>query len=458
MMGGMADQETPATSRSGLPGVARWLFLFQGFNAVSFMLALGAPLVLLSRYLGATEFQIGLITALTPLLVVLQLPAASLIDRIGCRRLMLAGWRLRSVFLLLIVPLPFLVGKAPPMLLVAGLIAAMFCFNAVRGFATAAWFPFLSHLVAEKARGRYLGAEQLVINSCAFLTLIGCGFFLGDSPGPARFSTLLLVASVAGIVGVSFLRHVPEHFPPPRARRLRRPGAFVTSLRIAWRHPPFRRTFRFVAVYTVAAFSFPAFLVLYQRDGLDWGEGIILKLQAVMTLGVLISAVTIGKWVDRLGSRPIMRIADLCVLFFILFWVYSAWKGWDPGYFAAGVAFFLWGMMNSGHAISQIRLILGCCPPRHLTYSLAIFQVLTSLAGAASPVAFGWLLGASQRALENGTQGYAVLFSLSFLLIAASQFLLGRVPDPRAVKTSRVLQLAYGWPMRFLSGVTPGRR
>lgn len=457
-MDGVRERKSPPTSRSGLPGVARWLFLFQSFNAVSFMLALGAPLVLLSRYLGATEFQIGLITALTPLLVVLQLPAATLIDRIGCKRLMMAGWRLRSVFLLFIVPLPFLVGKVSPAVLVGCLIAAMFFFNAVRGFATAAWFPFLSHLVAERARGRYLGTEQLVINSCAFLTLIGCGFFLGDSPPPWRFAMLMMVASVAGIVGVSFLRNIPEHYPPPRARRLRRPGAFLTSLRIAWRHPPFRRTFRFVLIYTLAAFSFPAFLVLYQREGLGWGEGVILQLQAVMTFGVLLSSVALGRAIDRLGSRPIIRIADLCILFFILFWVYSAWKGWNPGYFLAGLVFLLWGVMNSGHAIAQIRLALGCCPPRHLTYSLAIFQVLTSLAGAASPIAFGWLLGVSQRALEGGTQAYAVLFSLSFLLVAGSQFLLGRVPDPRAVKTSRVLMLAYGWPMRFLSGITLGRR
>lgn len=434
----------------------RWLFAFQAFNAASFTLALGAPLVLSARYIGATEFHVGLLMALTPLLMVLQLVAANLLDRIGCRRLMMAGWGLRAVFLFFIIPLPFLVGVLPSWMLVSIMGLAMFGFNAVRGFASAAWFPWLSELVPEKVRGRYVGIEQLVINLSGFLTLILCGLFLGEDPEGWRYAALFFFSAMAGFAGVWFLGKAPEFHPPARPKRLRRLGAFFTNLRIAWRYPPFRRTFRFVLVFTVAAFSFPPFLVLYQREVLGWGDGVILKLQAVMTLGVLLSAFFFGRATDHVGSRPILRLGDLALLFFILFWIWSAISQWNPGYLAAGLSFLLWGFINAAHAVAQVRLTLGCCPPRHITYSMAIFMVLTSLAGASAPIFFGWLLMVGQTVIPILSHTYAVLFCLSFLLVMASQFLLGAIPDPRAFHTRQVVQLAYGWPMRVLSAVRFG--
>lgn len=453
MMSGRPDRQSIPESSDRLAPAVRWLFVFQVFNAASFTLALGAPLVLSARYIGASEIQIGLLASMTPLLMVLQLVAANMIDRIGCRRLMMAGWGLRAVFLFFIVPLPLLVGVLPPWLLVGIMALAMLGFNAVRGFASAAWFPWLTAVVPEKVRGRYVGIEQLVINISAFLTLILCGLFLGDEPGAWRYSALFFVSAMAGFVGVWFLGKAPEYHPPPRPRRLRKLSAIYTNLRIAWRYPPFRRTFRFVLVFTIAAFSFPAFLVLYQREVLGWGDGVILKLQAVMTLGVLLSAFYFGKASDRIGSRPMLRLGDLSLLFFILFWIWSAYSEWTPSYLAAALSFLLWGCINAAHAVAQVRLTLGCCPPKHISYSMALFMVLTSLAGAMAPIAFGWILSFSQVYTASLSHAYAILFCLSFLLVSTSQFLLGAVPDPRAVHTRQVLLLMYGWPLRVLSGV-----
>ena len=49
---------------------------FSFFNAISFQIVLGAPVILYAKSLGATSLVLGTIAALTPLLTILQLVAA----------------------------------------------------------------------------------------------------------------------------------------------------------------------------------------------------------------------------------------------------------------------------------------------------------------------------------------------------------------------------------------------
>ncbi|MFM8719185.1 MAG: hypothetical protein ACKOFH_06590, partial [Chthoniobacterales bacterium] len=83
---------------------------FSFFNAVSFQIILGAPVVLYAKSLGASSFVLGVIAGFTPLLNILQFAAARLLHRIGYRRLVLAGWGTRTIFTCLIALLPLLPG------------------------------------------------------------------------------------------------------------------------------------------------------------------------------------------------------------------------------------------------------------------------------------------------------------------------------------------------------------
>src|SRR5215471_13219752 len=59
----------------GWVGSANW---FQGLNALSWQITLGAPAYLYAKSLGASATVIGVMAALTPLLTVTQLPATKL--------------------------------------------------------------------------------------------------------------------------------------------------------------------------------------------------------------------------------------------------------------------------------------------------------------------------------------------------------------------------------------------
>ena len=51
-------------------------FIFAIFNALSFQIVLGSPMVLYAKTLGASATVLGIITGMMPLLVIFQIPAA----------------------------------------------------------------------------------------------------------------------------------------------------------------------------------------------------------------------------------------------------------------------------------------------------------------------------------------------------------------------------------------------
>ena len=69
----------------GLPNYTRRLLGFQAFNSVNFTIAIGTPMVLLAKFLGAGETMIGLLIALTPFFNVIFIMLASHRAAGGCR-------------------------------------------------------------------------------------------------------------------------------------------------------------------------------------------------------------------------------------------------------------------------------------------------------------------------------------------------------------------------------------
>jgi hypothetical protein len=90
------------------PGVFS-IHWFSLLNAVSFQLILGAPMILYAKSLGASSTVIGILAAFTPLMTVLQLPAAKYLPIYGYKRFVLMGWGLRTIFIFVVAAVPLLV-------------------------------------------------------------------------------------------------------------------------------------------------------------------------------------------------------------------------------------------------------------------------------------------------------------------------------------------------------------
>src|SRR5206468_6948020 len=82
-------------------------FSFAGFNALSFQIVLGSPMVLYAKSLEASATVLGIIAGMMPLLVIFQIPAANYVARVGYKKFVYAGWGTRVTFIfgMALVPL-----------------------------------------------------------------------------------------------------------------------------------------------------------------------------------------------------------------------------------------------------------------------------------------------------------------------------------------------------------------
>jgi hypothetical protein len=77
------------------------LLKFGFFNATTWMIGLGTPLVLLASELGASSFEVGLVYAFVFLLMPVQILASIALPRFGYKNQFIFGWITRGIFLLI---------------------------------------------------------------------------------------------------------------------------------------------------------------------------------------------------------------------------------------------------------------------------------------------------------------------------------------------------------------------
>src|SRR5438045_8772212 len=141
------------------PGMAN-AFIFATFNALSFQIVLGSPMVLYAKSLEASATVLGIIVGMMPLRVIFQIPAAAHIARVGYKRFVYAGWGTRVMFIFAIALVPLTGGFLGRSTLLVLILFLLFGFNLSRGISSAAWLPWITTLVPLEIRGKYLARDR----------------------------------------------------------------------------------------------------------------------------------------------------------------------------------------------------------------------------------------------------------------------------------------------------------
>ncbi len=457
-----ASSLTSAARPGELPPAARWLLLFQFANGINFTIALGAPMVLCAKFLGAPESVVGTLLSFTPFMVVLQLLASNTAERWGYKRLVLAGWGTRSFMILLAAPLPLLAARVSHGWLLAVLALLLLAFNIIRGYTCIGFLPWVSRVIPENCRGRYFGLDQTFCNTGVLLGLLGSSLFIRAVDGPWKYSVLFIFSWMAGMISVRFLRLVPGESAsasaaaaPPREDRSW--SELRAAYRRVWASRPFRLVTLYAALNSLAMAGFGGFLVVFQRDALRIRDGNILALTACGTLGPLLTAMLWGRFTDRFGSRPALRLGGGLQLAVFVCWALIAGGLLPrPGMTAIATLFFLSGVAQAATALSLTRLLLTFCPPGETTIGITLHGVLVSLCAGTSPLVWGFLLDFLRfRLPENGFwQPFTVFFLCGLALVLATQFVLRRIRETRAMPTAAVMvNLFIDWPLSVVSEI-----
>ena len=369
-------------SFSFLPGLRNAIW-FAFFNAVSFQIFLGPPMVLYAKSLGANATLLGVIASLTPLLTIFQIPAAHQIPKYGYRRFFLAGWGMRNVcvFGVTLIPLLWFANDHWKLGLLLGF---QLIFNFFRGMVSGAWFPWITELVPDDFRARYLAREQRLMQAGCLVALLVSGVVLQRESTPNEYGIVFLLSALAGAGSLFFLNRVPDVHP----HKLKQSGSPVPWREIVY-YPPFLRLTAFNLIFLFTFGSIPVFAVSFLKTRAGFGENQILLFSAIGFLAGVLALPFLGELLDRVGSRKLLGWALTVLALVLAGWSAVAGRLIKP---AAGViiAFYaVGGIAGSAVSLANVRIQMSTMPAMGRSHFFAFFTVITSLCLGITPIFWG---------------------------------------------------------------------
>jgi len=395
---------------------ANWFSLF---NAVSFQITLGAPMILYAKSIGASATILGIIAALTPLLTICQIPAAYYLERVGYQRMIFYGWGLRTIFIFGIGLVPFM-SFAGNGLKIAFILFALFVFNLLRGVSSGAWLPWLTELIPGDVRGRFFTRDQFFLQFGSIFAVIASTLLLSERSQPWQFSAVFMLSALGGWISLLCLKRIPD---------IERGEKMVASnVEVPWRSiisfPPFLKFTAFILLYSFSAGSAGVFGIALLKSKIGYGESVTLGLTTLYYLGALISLPLVGKIIESTSSRTVLRAttALFCALF--VGWSLLAAEAIPASWTLIGLLYFGGGVAGGNFAVAQTRLLMDTMPELGRTHFFAFFTVITSLGLGIAPVAWGMMIDALHDLnIATGPlhwNRFSIYYSLQLLLLLIS--------------------------------------
>jgi MFS family permease len=424
--------------------------VFEFFNALTWQIAIGTPMVLFAERLGASSFQVGLAYSFAFLLTPVQVLATALLPRYGFKQVSMRGWAARSLFLALPLALALLAPEIGRPWMVNVLIWSVFFFSLCRSVGAAAMMSWFYGLVPSHLRGRYFASAQMLSGLAGAGTLVTCALLFAFMP----IYTALLIQ-----YAISFSGSVLSYFALNRLPDIAKPPAI--SLRTVLRDTPrhmfapsrFRHYLWLSAWFAVIATPIPPFSAYFLKVGPQLTPGRIMLFEVLRYLGVIAGAWLIRRRIDHSGAKPFFLLA--LVLYAGvggLWWLYlhSLLGGGAVLfgiYFLVGLGAVCWNVANLNYLPKVV-------PVGERALFVSIHGAVTACIGGCSPIWWGLFLKSTGT---NGAPGInATVFQWFFVSVLVNVSILALLvarlhEDPKTRVEPLVIGNALLRPFRAAS-------
>lgn len=402
---------------------------FSFFNALTWQIATGTPLVLLAEQLGASPAQAGLAYSFVFLLTPVQILSTALLPRFGFKRLTLGGWGLRSF--LLIIPLGLagaapLIGARPWM--VSALIASCFGFCLLRAMGMAASLPWFFSILPKEARGRYFASDQLLGGLSCMATLITCALLFALLPPYPALFIQYLIAMVGSAVSYQALRQLPDG-PPPPAIGLRGIASGLAGL--ALKASPYRSYLAITIGCYALTTPIAPFAAYHLKAVTGLPPGLIMLFELVRYSGSAACAWTLRKRIDATGARPYLLLSLALYAALAAYWLLFLRHGLGGrggmvlAYLTMGFAGTCWMTGNLGYLPKLMA-------EDQRTLGLTLHGALAALVGGIATTAWGVALRSANPGDGMNLVAFQILFVAALVGCAVLVLRLTRLPEPDA--------------------------
>ncbi len=386
---------------------------FEGaFSNVFVIVTGGAFLSGLAIFLGAGDFEIGLLASIPFLSQVLQLCSGYLSARIGgYKTLTIRGLTGGRTIWLLAVPLLFttLTWRFEIFLMVVILSSAAIM------LATPAWLTWMSHLVPAPIRGRYFGRRNAAISVSTVLTNLAAGFIIDQMCAldmePMGYTILIVMGVVFGLAASHKLKSLPYDMTDKD----------ISSRTFKDMLKPFRdeQYVSLLKTFFMWNFAIGISAIFFAVHMLEFLK---MSFVEIAFYSVIVSSTAVfcnrpwGVLIDRFGSRPVLVLSALGIAFIPLIW-------WLPRPDFVWVLIFegiYTGILWAGFNLAAFNMPIAASPEKDRASYLAAFSVISGLAFFAASILGGAISESmSSLSFRLGPQtiiNYHILFAVSSIL------------------------------------------
>jgi len=421
--------EDPPLPLREIPELSRQTYVnihsFQALNAISYTIALGSPLTLFARELGASASVLGLIVAFTPLLAMLQLIVAPYAARVGYRPVVMRGWTGRVSTLVLMCGLPWLAPLVSREVSIIAIVASMFVFNLLRGYAAGSWLPWMTALIPRGSRARFLTRDRTFTALSSVAALGVSGSILAGEHTALGYSVMFGLSFLAGGASLYFLNRIP------RSPYVAGPTGQAIKPAVPW-----RTILRDRGFMTYAGFGFGVqliaaaagtFVIVFVREEIGLADGLILQLAAIGQ-GVSMLALWYGRRrLDLRGSKPFIALALGWLVFYFVMWLAMAGRIIPGALIVAPILMAAHGFGAGLLDLASTRMLMNMGGDRSgSSQYFSIYQAGSNLASGLAPLMWGLALDGMRGGAMNR---YFVFFGAEIALVLIMALVLTRVRE-----------------------------
>jgi len=415
------------------------LILAVAFGVVHFNIITGIALAGYLRSIGTSDFILGLLFAIGPIISPMQLVASYLLERTRQRKAMLIGVGIlqRSAWL------PF--GLAPffiPMesftlrIWMAALLLLISAFS--NPFVNVSFFSLAADLVPDHIRGRYFAVRMRVSTVCGILGGVLVAWLLDNL---SLYFSYALVFALAGTMGIlDIVCYFGVKFPE-MAKSDEKKENFWKMLGNVLKNKPYMRFIGFMTFWLFSINLSAPFILVHLREGVLLSNTLITV--AVQILPNICSVLILPRWgrsLDEHGNKTVMQLANGILCFAPFLWIFTANN-------PISIVFIMFigimhGLLLPGFDLGANNIMLSHAPKVNRSMYIAMYFMCTSIIGIGlANVTGGWLLQNVfiHAELANFTLAGVNLtrFNFLFALTAILRCVMVYIALPRMIKEER---------------------
>lgn len=379
-----------------------------------------AALTGFAGYLGAGDFDFGILTAIPLAAAFLQIPFSSLVSRTQKRKKYMLTYGLISRLLwILIALIPYFLPAKPVSLRLWSVIFLVGIAWSLGSFINVSWMPWMADLIPIEIRGRWMSRRDS-FNAAASVTMgLLVATILDRTSGYTGYTIVLILGGIFGALDMicfGFAKEVYRTSPVelkmlPVCRKIIRDKEF-------FRFTIFWTAWNFTANIAGAYFARYALTEM----GLSYIEFTLCSQVASALVTIMVMPFW-GKLLDRFGGKTVMWlscvVAAMTPLFYLLSVPGSIWPTLLHN--CVGAAFW------SGSNLTATSMQLSTSPDKERPSYIAFFSCVTSVAGSFIGILTGGALleGIRSSSLLSSLfpDRYKVVITVSVLLRLGSVFI-----------------------------------